>query len=450
MTDLPDLGAVPRRRTASSTSTRQLHRLQGVHERLPLRRDLHRPETRPPRTKCNFCAHRSRWARAVVRGGVPDPVDQGGRPGRPHRPVNRRSSPATTSVRAPEQGTNPSCSTKRCRPGVARPARTAIAADGMIWADTTPSHRRCPTSRSPHGVGVRPHHLHHGALDDLEGEGVGVPRHQGDRRWGHGRRAARAARPRRRAGRRRGRPAGPRPGCSSASPGCCWSGPQTAHAVLVHADPRQHWSSWLVKGAVRPDAVLDRVCSVWFLAGLLEADGHAEGGWPLPAVLGAAATAGYTAFLFASARAATCGRPRCCCRCCWPRRSAAGGATYALMDLFMDVPEPTAIRWVLLGGVAAIAALMAIELVGEVQPDVEAGHLRDDPRHLAQRFWSGRRPRVVVPAAAVIVALAGVDTGPALAAVAALSALVGLRYRGRLRPCRPVRAAVLTRVGRSR
>jgi hypothetical protein len=34
----------------------------------------------------------------------------------------------------------------------------------------------------------------------------------------------------------------------------------------------------------------------------------------------------------------------------------AGGAAYGIGDLVMEVPETTAIRWVLLGGVAATAA----------------------------------------------------------------------------------------------
>ena len=46
----------------------------------------------------------------------------------------------------------------------------------------------------------------------------------------------------------------------------------------------------------------------------------------------ALAAAGYSAFLFGQARAATSGRARCCCRTSWPRPLAAGGRRALLVD----------------------------------------------------------------------------------------------------------------------
>ena len=105
----------------------------------------------------------------------------------------------------------------------------------------------------------------------------------------------------------------------------------------------------------------------------------------------------------------------------------AGGATYALLDLVMDVPEPTAIRWVILGGVAAIAALMAIELTSKAPRTVEmAVHEMTRGAYATRFWWGGVVLGLVAPAVLVIIALAGDIDGAALPALAGISALVGL------------------------
>ena len=93
----------------------------------------------------------------------------------------------------------------------------------------------------------------------------------------------------------------------------------------------------------------------------------------------------------------------------------------------MDVPETDAIRWVLLGGVAATALFVAIELSSHgsrhVELAVDAMTRAPTPR---QFWWGGVVLGLVVPAALVIVALAADVDGAALPALAGVAALVGM------------------------
>jgi XapX domain-containing protein len=105
----------------------------------------------------------------------------------------------------------------------------------------------------------------------------------------------------------------------------------------------------------------------------------------------------------------------------------AGGAAYTIIDLVMDVPEPDAIRWVLLGGVAATAVLIAIELTSSGSRTVElAVHEMTHGAYRQQFWWGGVLLGLVVPAALVIICLAADVSSPALPAIAGLAALVGM------------------------
>ena len=123
--DLPDQRVVQARRRHRRLRLRRLHRVQGVHAGVPVRRAS--TSTRPTNTaaKCNFCAHRvddGLEPACVTR--VPDPLDLGRRPRRPrvrHQPADRRERHG--AVRAPEQGTGPNVLLPRSVTGRARPAR---------------------------------------------------------------------------------------------------------------------------------------------------------------------------------------------------------------------------------------------------------------------------------------------------------------------------------------
>ena len=197
VTICPTDGAVPARRTASSTSTTPLHRLQVVHERLPVRRDLHRTRTTTPPQKCNFCAHRVEVGlEPALRHRVPDAVDLGRRPRRPDVAASADAGqPRRRRCGRPSRAPGPSSSTRApTRPRSTRCAR-AIAADGMIWADTRPGHptrpdvpggpaHRSAATSARWSPGPRTRTAHPAPW---EGQGLGLP---GD----EGRRGGRAAR----------------------------------------------------------------------------------------------------------------------------------------------------------------------------------------------------------------------------------------------------------------
>ena len=114
----------------------------------------------------------------------------------------------------------------------------------------------------------------------------------------------------------------------------------------------------------------------------------------IPAVLGAAGTAGYTAFLFGQCEGRDLWQTPLLLPILLAQAVTAGGRRPAcLADLFVDVPDPRAVRWVLLGGVLATAALVAIELTSHGSRHVELAMHDHDPRRLRRQFWVGRRAR---------------------------------------------------------
>ena len=107
--------------------------------------------------------------------------------------------------------------------------------------------------------------------------------------------------------------------------------------------------------------------------------------------------------------------------------SSRESAVYALLDLGMAIPEPTAIRWVLLGGLGASAVLIAVELASHGSRHVElAVAAMTRGRYARQFWWGGVIVGLVVPALLVIIALAADIAGPALPAAAAVAALAGM------------------------
>jgi len=197
--------------------------------------------------------------------------------------------------------------------------------------------------------------------------------------------------------------------------------PTRFHYLLT----RGNWESWLVKGAYVLMAFAG-VCAAWFVAGVTGNDSVLPV-LAIPAVLGAAGTAGYTAFLFAQCEGRDLWQTPLLLPVLLAQAVTAGGSTFAVMDLGVDVPGGDAVGWVLLGGVAATAALLAIELTSHGSRHVElAIHTMVHGRY-ARQFWiGGVLAGLVVPAVLSIVALStsGADAG--LLAVAGLSAVAGL------------------------
>ena len=107
-----------------------LHRLQVVHERLPLRCALPRPRD-PHSPERNFCAHRVDVGlepscvvvcptQSIVAGDLNDPTSR----------IARMVARHDVAVRAPEQGTRPKLFYKGADQASLDPTRTAIAATG--------------------------------------------------------------------------------------------------------------------------------------------------------------------------------------------------------------------------------------------------------------------------------------------------------------------------------
>ncbi len=113
------------------------------------------PETNTAH-KCNFCTHRIEVGlepacvvvcptHAIVTGDLDDP----------NSAVSKIVARDKTAVRAPEQGTNPKVFYRGVDQASLDPTRTVINSDGMIWAETTPSHPTLsPTQVEHSGEGI--------------------------------------------------------------------------------------------------------------------------------------------------------------------------------------------------------------------------------------------------------------------------------------------------------
>jgi formate-dependent nitrite reductase membrane component NrfD len=147
----------------------------------------------------------------------------------------------------------------------------------------------------------------------------------------------------------------------------------------------------------------------------------------IPAVLGAAGTAGYTAFLFGQCEGRDLWQTPLLLPVLLAQAVTAGGAVYVILDLFIAVPETSAIRWVLLGGVAATAALIAVELTSKGSRHVElAVESMTKGTYAKQFWWGGVILGLVVPAVLVVLCLAFDIDSAILAAIAGVAALIGM------------------------
>jgi Fe-S-cluster-containing dehydrogenase component/formate-dependent nitrite reductase membrane component NrfD len=186
-----------------------------------------------------------------------------------------------------------------------------------------------------------------------------------------------------------------------------------------------NWSSWLVKGAYIL-MVFTAVLGVWFLGGLLDSPSLLKIA-AVPAVVGAAGTAGYTAFLFGQCEGRDLWQTPLLLPVLLAQAVTAGGASYAIFDLVIDVPEVNAIRWVLLGGLIATAALIAIELTSRGSRHVElAVAAMTHGEYSKQFWWGGVIVGLLIPGLLAIVSLVADFDSPVVLAVAGLSALVGM------------------------
>jgi len=197
--------------------------------------------------------------------------------------------------------------------------------------------------------------------------------------------------------------------------------PTRFHYLLT----RGNTDSWLVKGAYILMGFA-AVCAAWFVAGVTDNDTLLEV-LAIPAVLGAAGTAGYTAYLFAQCEGRDLWQTPLLLPVLLAQAVTAGGSAYAVMDVFMAIPESDAIAWVLLAGVGATAAFVWMELASHGSRHVELAIEVMTRGRYARQFWvGGVAVGMIVPAALAILVLAADISSPAPLAGAGVAAVAGL------------------------
>ncbi len=376
--------------------------------------------------KCNFCSHRIEVGlepscvvvcptQSIIAGDIEDPSSR----------ISIMLGRHDTQVRAPEQGTRPHVFYKGADEAALDPVQTRIADDGMIWADTTEHHPTLPAGSDAYAAGVvartaytTPHpmawkgkvsaYLVTKAISAgaILAAALGVI-------TGH---------------------AGNRAVVGLLLPIVSLVFAALTGGLLV-ADLRQpkrflyiftrpQWGSWLVRGAW---ILLGHglFATLWLLGGLLDAPGLITI-VATPAALFAAATAGYTAFLFG----------QCEGRDFWQTplllpvllaQAGAGGAGVALLAAPMfDLPHElrTAWAWMLLGSVGALAFLITTELTSKGTVSVELAQRAMTKGRYRQRFWASVVVGLVAAGGCAIVGIAA-DV-PSLTVLGGIAAIAGV------------------------
>lgn len=389
------------------------------------------PETNTAH-KCNMCNHRLEQdlepscqivcpTEAIIIGDLDDPTSK----------ISQMISRNDVAVRAPEQNTKPKVFYKGADQASLDPTRTAIANDGMIWADTTPDHPSVPVM-----LGKKPTEL-----DGVVARTAYTVSHKPT--WGEmvsGYLVTKAV-------------AGGAMliaalqvllGNADAQASVGIMAPIVAVVFLaitsglLIGDLKQpkrfyylltkgNFSSWLVKGAYVLMA-FGLVTAVWFIAGLLEFEGLLQA-LAVPAAITGAATAGYTAFLFAQCEGRDLWQTPLLLPMLLARAVTAGAAAWLVADGLIDVPAPDAVRWALIGGVVAVMAFSWMEGVSHGSRHVEiAVHNMISGAH-SSLFWGGIIFGAIVPLILAVIAIAiGGSTGAAVAlsVIAGLFALIGM------------------------
>ncbi|MDG2907005.1 MAG: polysulfide reductase NrfD [Acidimicrobiales bacterium] len=373
--------------------------------------------------KCNFCNHRIEEGlepscvvvcptQAIRVGDLDDPDSE----------ISRLFASGEGNVRTPEQKTLPKVIYKDADPSSLDPLASAIAADGLIWADTTPAHST-PTSVALTAAPSR---------EDGADMARTVYTTQHKPTWGsmvsgylvtkavaagvmlvasllvvlgHGSEQAAV---------------GVVPpmvaGAFLALTGALLVGdlkqPRRFHYLIT----RGNRSSWLVKGAYVLAGFA--VClAAWWVAGL------AGAGWafPLlvpPTVLLALGTAGYTAFLFAQCEGRDLWQQRILLPTLLAQAVVAGGAATMVLDLFVVVPGIAAVQAMLVVGLVANMVLVVVEIRGR--------HSRHVTMAIADLTRGAQRTRFLLWLFLTLLVLPLQFFGEVPAALGGLCALAGL------------------------
>ncbi len=386
------------------------------------------PETKTAH-KCNFCNHRLEDGlepscvivcptQAIRVGDLDDPDSE----------IARLHADGGL-VRSPEQNTRPKVVYTGATASSLDPLASAIAPDGMIWADTTPAH----STPTPVALSAAP--------DRTDGEAMARTAYttQHPPVWGsmvsgylvtkaiaagvmlvaallvalgHGDDTLVSTAPAMVAG------------AMLAATGALLVGDLKQPKRFLYLITRGNRTSWLVKGAYVLGAFA-ACLAAWWIAGLADAGGALP--WlAVPTVLLALGTAGYTAFLFGQCEGRDLWQQPILLPLLLAQAVVAGGATYSVLDLFADVPGTAAIQWTLLGGLVANGLLVLAEFRGSHSRHVAMAlaEMTDGIGRRSFRHW--RLDGLAMPLVLVVVSIALGADDPLLPAVAAPFVLHGL------------------------
>jgi len=387
------------------------------------------PETNTAH-KCNFCNHRLEQGlepscvvvcptQAIVVGDLDDPASK----------ISHIVARDPVVVRSPEQGTNPKVYYRGADQASLDPTLSAIATDGMIWADTTPSHSTITPSMISHderAVAARTAYTTAHSMtwkSKVSGYLVTKAVAAGTMLMasllvllGHG--DSQAA-------------VGVVPpmvaGVFLAATMFLLVSDLKKPGRFLYILTRSNPESWLVRGAWILGAFA-AVTALWWLGGLADSSTMLAV-LVTPIALLAAGTAGYTAFLFGQCEGRDLWQSPLLLPTLLAQTIVAGGASYGLLDVFMDIPAVETLRAVFLGGVAVLALLIATELWSKGSRHVELAMVEMTEGRYASRFRLGMAAGLALPALLLAIAVffdlsTGVAT--ALTLIAAISALIGL------------------------
>lgn len=374
--------------------------------------------------KCNFCNHRIAVGlepscvivcptHAIKVADFDDPANE----------ATRIIARSDVAVRSPEQNTNPMVFYRGADQASLDPTRTAIAPDGMIWADTTSAHPTVFGSSADAGVVARtvyttPHPMTWKekvsgylltkaiAAGIMAAAALQVLIGNADQQSAVGVIPPMIA------------------GVFLAVTGVLLvtdlKQPKRFHYLITRGNP----ASWLVKGAWILMAN-SAVVGLWWLGGLIDSPQMLR--WlAVPAVLGAAGTAGYTAFLFGQCEGRDLWQSPLLLPMLLAQTATAGGAAYLILDLFVNVPDTTAMRWVLLGGALASLTLVAMEITSKGSRHVELALRAMTHGPYRNRFRIGVVVGMIVPIVILATVLSTDVSGTVLSATAGLAALAGM------------------------
>ena len=377
--------------------------------------------------KCNFCNHRVEVGlepacvvvcptHAIVSGDLDDPNSD----------ISKIVARDKVSVRAPEQGTAPKVYYRGVDQAALDPTRTKIANDGMIWADTTENHPTLTHVMAKHSstqvTGRTTYTTGHQMTWKSKVSGYLVTKAIAPGVMaiaallvllGHGDSSSAA-----------GVVPAVIAGVFSAITGALLIADLKQPSRFLFILTKSNTDSWLVRGAW----ILGAFAVVVGLWGLLDLVGSNSAlPWlSLPIVILSAGVAGYTAFLFGQCEGRDLWQTPLLLPTLLAQAVVAGGSTYLLLDLFIDIPELKALRITTLAALGALTFLIATEIVSKGSRTVELATLEMTKGAYAQRFWLGGVLAGLI-APIVLIALALNGTAPqGLGAIAGICAHVGL------------------------